>query len=118
MEEDTVLLLRSETELGINLRMGKESLEAGGVAAEVKLRHGSVIEEILREVHEGNYDLVVTGTALSRSLRTYALGDVGRELVNRAHRPVLVVRTQVKGRSSHFGLGRWFSKSESSPSQT
>lgn len=110
MEEDTSLLLRSQSELGQNLRREKETLEALGVRTEVKLRHGTVLEEILREIRAGNYDLVVTGSALSRSLRTYMLGNISREIVNRATCAVLVVRAHQIPAAPHFPL-KWFSRS-------
>jgi nucleotide-binding universal stress UspA family protein len=104
MHEDTAWLLNSNSELGINLRREKETLESMQVATEVKLRHGSVLEEILSEVGDGPYDLVVTGSALSRSLRTYVLGDVSREIVNRASCPILVVRSREESRDAHTGF--------------
>jgi len=104
MEEDTGFLLKSDSELGINLRYAKEALHALGVEAEVKLRHGGVLEEIFRELAKGEYDLVVTGSALSRSLRTYMLGDISREIVNRANCAVLVVRGQDGGPEHRFSL--------------
>jgi nucleotide-binding universal stress UspA family protein len=106
MEETTTFLLKSQSELGINLRRGQEILRAAGVSAEVHLRSGSVLEEILREIHAGDYDLVVTGSALSRSWRTYVLGDISREIVNRVQRAVLVVRSQELPLEPRFALGR------------
>lgn len=102
-------LLSSGSELGVNLRSEKQALEAQGVTTNVVLRHGPVLEEILREIHTGTYDLVVTGSALSRNLRSYVLGDVSREIVNRTTCAVLVVRSQipVPGRP---GLRRWFNR--------
>jgi len=94
IEEPLERLLASSSELGKNLRSEKESLECLGITTEVHLAQGSVLEEILREIHSGNYDLVVTGSALSRTLRTYVLGDISREIVNRAACAVLVVRSQ------------------------
>lgn len=94
MRESADWLLNSQSELGMNLRREKETLEKMGVTAELKLRRGAVLEEILKEVDEGSYELVVTGSALSRGLQTYVLGDVSREVVNRASCPVLVVRTR------------------------
>jgi nucleotide-binding universal stress UspA family protein len=108
MEEDTAWLLKSPSELGINLRRSREALEALGVAAEIRLRHGLVLDEILREIQEGGFDLVVTGSALSQSLRTYVLGDLSRELVNRSNCAVLVVRGEEKPAASRFRLrGLW-----------
>jgi nucleotide-binding universal stress UspA family protein len=101
MHETADWLLRSDTELGVNLRREKETLESLGVVTEVRLRRGSVLEEILSEIKEGGYDLVVTGSALSRGLRTYVLGDISREIVNRASCPILVVRTLDEPGSMH-----------------
>jgi nucleotide-binding universal stress UspA family protein len=93
MEETATRLLKSNSELGINLRREKEMMEQAGVPAEVRLRRGSVLPEILREIRTGNYDLVVTGSAPARSLRTYVLGDISREIVNQAACAVLVARS-------------------------
>jgi nucleotide-binding universal stress UspA family protein len=104
MRETTDWLLSSNSELGINLRREKETLESLGVVTEVKLRRGSVLEQILSEIREGAYDLVVTGSALSRGLRTYVLGDVSREIVNRASCPILVVRSREQAGEAHTGF--------------
>jgi nucleotide-binding universal stress UspA family protein len=104
MQETAERLLRSNSELGMNLRREKEALESLGVVTEVKLRQGSVLEEILSEVREGAYDLVVTGSALSRGLRTYVLGDVSREIVNRSPCPILIVRTRERAGDTHTGF--------------
>lgn len=108
IEQTSAWLLESPSELGRNLRHEKEMLESMGVTAEVRLRHGPVLEEILREVQRGDYDLVVTGSALSRSLRTYMLGDISREIVNRANRAVLVVRSRHKPLVPSWRLPSWF----------
>jgi nucleotide-binding universal stress UspA family protein len=109
MEQDTEFLLRSQSELGQNLRREKGTLENLGVTTEVKLRHGPVLGEILREIRQGAYDLVVTGSAPSRSLRTYVLGDISREIVNRAACAVLVGRSQQIPAAPHFPF-KWFSR--------
>jgi nucleotide-binding universal stress UspA family protein len=96
IEDSPVRLMASSSELGINLRRAKETLESLGVPVEVRLPQAPVLEGILREIHEGGYDLVVTGSALTRSLRTYVLGDISREIVNRTNCAVLVVRSQQK----------------------
>src|SRR6266566_3602489 len=110
IDETASWLLNSHSELGLTLRHGKEMLESLGVTAEVRLRRGSVLGEILREIHEGGYDLVVTGSALSRSLRTYVLGDISREIVNRADCAVLVVRSEEVRPEPRFGLKNLFGR--------
>jgi len=93
MEEDVNLLLHSSSGLGENLRREKESLEGMGVSAEVRLRHGLVISEVFKEIRRGDYDLVVTGSSPEGgNLRSYIMGNITREIVNRAECPVLVVR--------------------------
>jgi nucleotide-binding universal stress UspA family protein len=93
MEEDVNLLLHSSSGLGQNLRREKESLEELGVSAEVRLRHGLVISEVFKEIRRNDYDLVVTGSSpAGGNLRSYIMGNITREIVNRAECPVLVVR--------------------------
>ncbi len=103
MEEDVNLLLHSSSGLGQNLRREKEALQAMGVAAEVRLRHGLVISEVFKEIRRGDYDLVVTGSSPEGgNLRSYIMGNITREIVNRAECPVLVVR----GGDEPLGLTR------------
>jgi nucleotide-binding universal stress UspA family protein len=93
MEENVDQLLQSNSELGTNLRRQKRELERLGVSAEVHLRHGIVIDQVFEEVREGNYDLIVTGTSKARGLfRHYIMGDLTRDILNRANIPVLVAR--------------------------
>ena len=64
-----------------------------GVSAEVRLRHGIVVDQVFEEVHTGDYDLIVTGTSQERGLfRHYIMGDLTRSILNRANCPVLVAR--------------------------
>jgi len=101
-------LLNSDSELGMTLRKERDLLVAAGLTAEVRLRQGPVLSEILREIHSGKYDLVVTGSAPSRSLRTYVLGDISREIVNHSNCPVLVVRTQEKLNKARLRFRNWW----------
>ena len=93
MEENVDQLLRSNSELGINLRRQKRELDRLGVPAEVHLRHGIVIDQVFEEARDGNYDLIVTGTSQARGLfRHYIMGDLTRDILNRSNVPVLVAR--------------------------
>jgi nucleotide-binding universal stress UspA family protein len=93
LEENVDQLLESKSELGTNLRRQKRELERLGVPAEVRLRHGIVIDQVFEEVHAGDYDLIVTGTSQARGLlRHYIMGDLTRSILNRANCPVLVAR--------------------------
>jgi nucleotide-binding universal stress UspA family protein len=93
LEEDVERLLESNSELGINLRTQKEDLEKLGVTAEVRVRHGIVVEQVFAEARERSYDLIVTGSSQARGmLRHYIMGDLTRSILNHANCPVLVAR--------------------------
>jgi membrane-bound lytic murein transglycosylase MltF len=92
-EEDTGQLLQSNSALGRSLRRQKELLVRMGVPCEVHVRHGLVLNELLAELRRTDYDLVVSGSSpAGDKLRTYVMGNVTREIVNRTGLPVLVVR--------------------------
>jgi nucleotide-binding universal stress UspA family protein len=94
MEENVDQLLQSKSELGTNLRRQKRELERLRVSAQVRLRHGIVIDQVFEEAREGDYDLIVTGTPQERGLlRHYIMGDLTRSILNHANCPVLVART-------------------------
>jgi len=93
LEENVDRLLQSKSELGTNLRRQKRELEHLAVPAEVRLRHGIVIDQVFEEVRAGDYDLIVTGTSQARGLLGhYIMGDLTRSILNRASCPVLVAR--------------------------
>jgi len=104
LEEDVSRLLESKSELGTNLQRQKRELERLGVSAEVRLRHGIVIDQVFEEARDGDYDLIVTGTSQARGLlRHYIMGDLTRSILNHANCPVLVARG---GRPAAIG-GFW-----------
>jgi nucleotide-binding universal stress UspA family protein len=93
LEEDVTRLLESKSELGMNLSAQKADLEKLGVAAEVRVRHGIVVDEVFAEVRERSYDLIVTGSSQARGvLRHYIMGDLTLSILNHANCPVLVAR--------------------------
>src|SRR5207248_8224294 len=93
LEENVSQLLESKYELGTNLLRQKRELERLGVSAEVRLRHGIVIDQVFEEAREGDYDLIVTGTSQARGLlRHYIMGDLTRSILNQANVSVLVAR--------------------------
>lgn len=94
LEEDVEHLLQSGSELGRNLLAQKQSLEKLGILVEVRVRHGFVVDQIFADVSERGHDLIVTGTSPTRGpLGHYIMGDLTREVVNRANVPVLVARS-------------------------
>ena len=105
LEEDVDHLLSSGSELGRNLVAQKKSLEAMGVATEVRVRHGLVLSQVFAEVGERKHDLIVSGTSLTRGpLGHYIMGDLTRSIVNRANVPVLVARPAKSGATAPAGF--------------
>lgn len=95
LEEDLDRLLESGSELGRNLVDDRKELEALGVTAQVRVRHGEVVDQVFAEAHEGRHNLIVTGSSRARgALRHYIMGDVTRTILNRADCPVLVARSE------------------------
>ncbi len=93
LEEDVDALLAAGSELGQNLRAQKGELEKLGVVAQVRVRHGIVLDQVFAELREGGHDLIVTGSSQARgALQHYIMGDLTRSIVNRASCPVLVAR--------------------------
>jgi nucleotide-binding universal stress UspA family protein len=93
LEEDVDQLIESGSELGETLRAQKKALEERGASVELRIRHGIVLEQIFKELREGNHDLIVTGSSQSIGpFRHYIMGDITRGILNRADCPVLVAR--------------------------
>jgi nucleotide-binding universal stress UspA family protein len=118
-EEDVELLLHSDSTLGRRLRQQQETLTQFGVACTVRLRHGLVVPELLMELRQGEYDLVVAGSSPARDpLRAYMLGNVTREIVNHAEWPVLIVRTGGEAHRWSDFVNRLFSSPTAPPEST
>src|SRR5207244_6119947 len=98
LEENVDALLASGSELGRNLVAEKKALENLGVAVNVRVRHGFVVDQLLDEMRGGNYDLIVSGSSRARGpLRYYIMGDVTQRILDSAECAVLVARSQPPG---------------------
>ncbi len=75
-----------------HLRRGKEALRARGVSANVEVRRGDVLDEILAEAADRNHDVIVVGGHVPGTRgRKRITPDLASRLVRRADRSVLVV---------------------------
>jgi nucleotide-binding universal stress UspA family protein len=96
MEETLPELLQTDTEQARELKWAVGVLEDECEEVEIKLRQGVAADEILDEGGAGDYDLIVLGSSRSaRGIFRVLLGDLTQTVVNRAQRPVLVVRSVV-----------------------
>jgi nucleotide-binding universal stress UspA family protein len=62
------------------------------ITDEVKVKIGRPVEEILHEVEENNYDMVIMGAHGHSALADAVMGSVSRRVVRRCKKPVLVIR--------------------------
>ena len=78
--------------------MEKKTLEKLGVTVKIRIRHGFIVDQLLEEMQEGNYDLIVSGSSRARGpLRHYIMGDVTERILESAACSVLVARSQPPG---------------------
>lgn len=88
-------LTESNTLPGRSLRHALEIAQQAGLTARAIARRGIIVEEILKELREGNYDMVCMGSSYSAStLRQYYSPHVTAEVAEAAHCPVLTARYQ------------------------
>lgn len=92
-------LTDTDTLLGRTLRKGLNKARKAGLETELKTRQGNVIEEILAELKEGDYDLVCMGSPYSaHGLRQMYAPNVTAEVAEAIGCPVLTVRYQAQER--------------------
>lgn len=92
LENSTEVLLASEAPEAVHLRKDLQILDEFKVTGEAKVRHGLVVEEILAEAKEGDYDLIVIGAHIASGLQRLMLSNVTEDVLLQSDRPVLVVR--------------------------
>ena len=92
IEETLQELLHTDTPVARHLRRGSEILAENNIQAELKLRHGSAVYEIVREIDHENYDLVVVGASGANTLiKEWIFGNLTQDIVEAVGLPVMVV---------------------------
>ncbi|MGD2158431.1 MAG: universal stress protein [Anaerolineales bacterium] len=92
IEETLEEMLTTDTPVARHLRNGAEILSEYGLKAEVKLRHGVAVDEIIRETQKSNYDMIILGASgASDGFREWLMGNVTQRVVDQASSPVLVI---------------------------
>lgn len=86
-------LADTDTLPGRNLRKALDLAKEAGLNAKVITRQGNVVEQILAEIKNGDYDLVCMGSPYSaHSLRQLYAPNVTAEVAEVVHCPVLTAR--------------------------
>jgi len=86
-------IIETDTPAGRSLRDAMQVAKEQGLTATAKGRHGLVVEEILAEIKDGNYDLLCMGSSYStHALRQLYAPNVTAEIADAAHCPTLTAR--------------------------
>jgi sulfate transport system ATP-binding protein len=89
---------RAREQAGRFLDAGIRTLSLMGVPATPLVRHGSPIEEILKELQTGAHDLLAVGAPLGAKRSRSALGAIVGEICRRdVQVPILIVRSSEMG---------------------
>jgi nucleotide-binding universal stress UspA family protein len=92
IEETLHELLTTDTPVARHLRRGAEILSEHNLQAELKLRHGSAVYEIVREIDRENYDLVVVGASGANTMiKEWIFGNLTQDIVDAVGIPIMVV---------------------------
>jgi nucleotide-binding universal stress UspA family protein len=84
--------------LGRNLRAGLAAARTAGMTASIKARQGNVVEQILAEMKDGNYDLICMGSPYGfGGLRHLYEARVTDEVAEQTRCPVLTARYEPGG---------------------
>lgn len=86
-------LIETDSVPGRSLKKALDMAQQAGTEARVVTRQGDIVEEILAEIAEGEYDLVCMGSAYSvHTLRQYYAPNITAEVAEATHCPVLTAR--------------------------
>jgi nucleotide-binding universal stress UspA family protein len=84
-------LIQEHTPEGQLLEQDVTVLKRPDVRPRPKVRHGLVVDEILAEAADGDYDLIVIGAHGGEGWQRFLLDDLARQIVIGADRPVLII---------------------------
>jgi nucleotide-binding universal stress UspA family protein len=85
-------LIENQSREGTHLSEMAAYLEDQHVDTHTVVRHGLVLDEILAEAREGDYDMIIIGAHSTPGLHPLLVEDVARDILLAAKCPVLVVR--------------------------
>jgi len=92
LEASAEELIQHRSPEGVHLSQMLDLLVAEGVVTRAVVRHGLVLDEIIAEVQEGHYDLLVSGAHVTPGLNARLVDDLSADILLAANCPVLVVR--------------------------
>jgi len=71
-----------------------EILKEFGIRAKKRHRHGEAVDEILNEIEEGDYELVILGSHGYTGLKKVLMGSVSSKIMEKSPISVLIVKSR------------------------
>ena len=103
IEETLHGLLMTDTPVARHLRRGAEILAENNLQANIKLRHGSAVYEIVREIDRENYDLLIIGASGANTMiKEWIFGNLTQDIVDAVGIPIMVVNQVRAANRSKF----------------
>jgi nucleotide-binding universal stress UspA family protein len=94
LEASAEELIQHGSPEGVHLSQMLALLAAERVATRAVARHGLVLDEIIAEAQEGQYDLLVTGAHVTPGLNARLVDNLSADILLAANCPVLIVRQE------------------------
>ena len=92
LRADASKLIAEHTPEGVLLTQDLNDLSQEGIAAQPKVRHGFVVDEIVKEMEDGGYDLVVIGSHQNEGWQRFLLDDLASQIVLKSNHPILIIQ--------------------------
>lgn len=97
-------LMARDAREGVHLGSMLEILREEGVEAEAVVRHGLVVEEILAEATDGEFDMLIVGAHATPDIAGLLSADLSEKIMLAANRPILIVHQEKPSVSPKFTL--------------
>ncbi|MGD1996087.1 MAG: universal stress protein [Anaerolineae bacterium] len=91
LEAEADELIQRDSREGRHLSRMLSLLTAEGIPVRAVVRHGLVVDEIIAEAREGQYDLLVIGSHVTPGLNESLIDDLRADILLAINRPVLVI---------------------------
>lgn len=92
LEASAEELIQRGSREGVHMSHMLDLLAKEGQVSRAVVRHGLVLDEVIKEAREGRYDLLVTGAHVTPGLDARLVDDLSTDILLAANRPVLIVR--------------------------
>ncbi len=91
LEAEADELMERGSREGIHLKRMLDILRGEGVDARALVRHGLIVDELISEAKESDFDLVVVGAHTAPGVTGLLSSDLAEQIMLAAERPILIV---------------------------